>query len=138
MCAYVNLVEQEKFLKKNKGKKIVTVYKIMSIDNTLKMFRLISPYVYHMYFPGIIKSDSRAKLQTQNNREINKGIHCYISLKWAKFKQERFLGENTTIIKLEANMSDLICVGYNDEVVFRKVKLHENEYKRIQNEKNSN
>lgn len=124
MCAYVDLEKQAAFLEKHKGKKTVKIYKLFYFDEWTGDLK--SLYMNCIYLPGIIKSGSRAKLQTQNKREINKGIHAYTSLKVA----QSYSCYDDIICVLEANLKDLICVGTDNDCVFKKVTLSEREYNR--------
>lgn len=128
MCAYVNIKQQNEFLNKHRNHKTVTVYKVLVNNNGI----LISPYYYTQYLPGWIKSNSRAKLQSKDLREINKGIHVFINKKSA----ELLASYGRVYVKMTANLEDLICVGDND-AVFKKVYLSQKEYERAVEENKS-
>lgn len=125
MCAYVNIECQNKFLKKHKNHKTVSVYKYLIKDGN----KLTSPFYYEEYKPGIIQSNSKAELQTKNGKEINRGIHTYLSSQ--KATDSSVHGD--AIVKFEANIEDLICIGYDDEAVFTKVSLSKSEYEKAIN-----
>lgn len=122
MCAYVNVEATQKFLKKHKNHKSVTVYKYLIQDGD----SLYSPFFGHKpWLPGEIKSNSTAKLQTQNGKEINRGIHVYLTSEDALNNAASM----ETVIQLKANIEDLICVDGDDNVaVFTKVELSKAEY----------
>ena len=126
MCTNVRLDLQEKFLKKHKGKKTVTVYKYLTKEDG----ELSSPFYTKTWKPGEIKSNSSAKLQSKDGREINRGIYTYTRLQNAKCGM---IESYEVVVKLTANIKDLICIGgYADEqiAVFSKVTLSESEYKK--------
>ena len=124
MCATVNLNKQEKFLKNHNKNDIINVYKYVKPDYYGGIVELHSPfYPRKPYKPGIIKSDSTAKLQKINGKDINRGIHVLLSRQQAILQAE----DGEIIIRLKAKISDLICVGYND-AVFSKVEFLKKDY----------
>lgn len=135
MCAFVDIKAQQKFLSKHKNHKTVTVYKVLCRKQNMlntDYYTLVSPYINeNKYFIGINKSNSRAKLQTQKNREINKGIHTFIHKCDADSLAIRNNYKNWFVVKVKAEMKDLICVGVYDEAVFKKITLPESEVKRV-------
>lgn len=127
MCTNVKLNLQEKFLKKNKGNKTVTVYKYLKKEDGA----IVSPFYTKTWKPGVAKSNSCAKLQTQNGREISRGIYTYLNVRDAK---SNVVEPYECVVKLTANISDLICVGgWDDEpiAVFSKVTLSQSEYDKV-------
>lgn len=122
MCAYVNLAATNAFVKKHKKNKTVTVYKYLTIEDGV----LRSPFRYNKWLPGVIKSNSKAKLQIMKGREINRGIHVYLNRKDAEDN-----ADGDIVVKLTAKIEDLICLGILDEAVFRSVTFSKAEYNRI-------
>lgn len=123
MCAWVDLDKTKAFLKKAKGQKIVTVYKYLRIIDG----ELSSPfYTKTKWKPGVIKSNSRAKLQTTHNKAIHKGIHVLLNKKTAMYHKD----DDEVVVKLTAQVKDLICVGGSD-AVFRNVTLSKAEYDKV-------
>lgn len=121
MCAYVNIKKQNEFLNKYRNHKRVTVYKVLVNNDGI----LTSPYYSTQYLPGWIKSDSKAKLQSQDYREINKGIHAFLNKEDAELASYY----NRVFVKVTANLEDLICVGDNC-AVFKQVYFSQKEYER--------
>lgn len=122
MCAYVSVEATQKFLKKHKNHKSVTVYKYLIQDGN----SLYSPFFGNKsWLPGEIKSNSTSKLQTRNNIEINRGIHVYLTRQDAVDNADI----DEKIIQLTAKIEDLICVDGDDNIaVFTKVELSKAEY----------
>lgn len=122
MCALVDAELTKKYVNKKKNTTYVKVYKRLTVDNN----KLLAPFMYTEYKPGINKSNSRAKLQTKNSAEINRGIHVYPN----KEDASRRVRGWEVIVEMKAKISDLICLGSCDEAVFRKVELSQKEYDR--------
>lgn len=128
MCLVNSKEGVEKFLKKRRGNKWVTLYKGVNIILKPEGFGLIqnvfTQHQNYIYKPRWNKSTSDVKkVCKQERRKIRHGIHCFTNPKHVKC--------GTKVIKLKALLSDLIGVSArNEECVFSKVWLSEKEYKR--------
>lgn len=139
MCCYGKLKLTQDFLKKNRRRKTIEVYKLVqkydvrTYSYTFVRTRLNGIYRSSFeYKPGIIKSRTEKKIITKDE-EIKNGIHVWLSFSSAKGHQ-RQTACGYKIIKLTADVSDLIGVGLfdserrKDNAVFKKVYLSQREY----------
>lgn len=122
MCAIIVLEDTKNFLKANKNRKTVKVYKNLDLIDG----ELTSPIYSHIWKPGENKSNSRAGLQKRDYTKISKGIHTYLTREEAEFWND----PPRVVVELTAFIEDLI--GVDDLVgVFKKVYLSKKEYESV-------
>lgn len=128
MCCTPNLSDTFKFLKQNKRRKTVKVYKVLRGETSL-----YSPYQYKTYKPGVNNSNSRrAKPLLREESLIEKGIHVFLNRAGANYLVNL---EGGRVVEFIAKIKDFICVGRygdrTDNAVFRRVYLSKKEYDRL-------
>lgn len=145
MCLIVDAAKTKAWIEKNKGKKSIRVYKLLEApelldsqgkvicnklgESTLDYKKLVSPYRNFEYKPGVIKSVSRVKgLCLKAGREINIGIHTYAN-KCRAIGNLKYKYTSYRLVELLVDFDDFIAAG-DDDLVFRKVRLTENAYKK--------
>lgn len=145
MCLTVDAAKTKAWIKKNRGKKSIRVYKLLEIpelldsqgkiilnklgESTRDYKKLVAPYRNSEYKPGVIKSGSRVKgLCLTQGREINIGIHTYANQCLA-IVSLTFSNKFYRLVELRVDFDDFIAAG-NEDLVFRKVRLTEHAYKK--------
>ena len=138
MCLAKNKDATKKFLKKNKNKKKVVVWKLYRIYDDGEVY----PPYYHIYTvkPGVIKSNRTSiKHDLGDSRSINavnRGIHVFINRKAARHDLRTwFQGLKTKVFKCEAMVEDLVAVGgghrlSTSEAVFMKIFISPEEFEK--------
>lgn len=137
MCLYVNVAKTKAWMKKNRGKKNIRVYKLLELmperdENDYPKVvdygyvycqdRLKAPYRNFEYKPGVFVSKSRIKKQClKAGRDINPGIHTYKNRKTALEHLEG-AEESYRLVELRVDAKDFIAAGRCD-LVFRQAKL---------------
>jgi len=135
MCLFNDPNDVKDFLKKNRKRKTITVYKRLNKVTTregeypaVKYTTILrAPYMETEYKPGVIQSSSRRSKPCEKYDSIGPGIHCYLSLD----KAERTLafGGHQIIATMTVNVKDVLGVSY-DVAVFKSAKLSKKEYER--------
>lgn len=134
MCLKTDKKLTEEWLasKKNCTRKVV-VYKVLKLNSGYLRNWLSSPYRSMVYKPGVHKSNSRThKICMSTGRKVRKGIHCFLTFAEAQKLCNNAWGlEHCKIVKVYADVKDLIAVGYfiqYQSIVFKKVTLTQHEY----------
>jgi len=84
MCLTSKAADVKDFLKRNKGKEFVKVYKYLKAKtNRQGRSVLIAPYMKVRYYAGELDLTDRVLDQNRlkNNIKVSKGFHCYLSPK---------------------------------------------------------
>jgi hypothetical protein len=133
MCCYHRNDWTEEFLKNNKGKKEIIVYKVYENLNN----ELVTPFMCKKFKPGLIKSNSTGKRCKVDQKIIYRGIHVFLSRKDCKCCiEDIYSGRNRIIVPVTVKLSELISVGGFDSrdsdrcAVFKSVYLAEADYNR--------
>lgn len=123
MCCVSSKSNTEAFLKKNRRRKTVTVYK--KLNRSIVNETLFAVYFGKEYKPGENKSNSNRKLVKSHGVEVNRGIHVWLNPGLISSI------EAGVTIKFTALLKDLVCVGVNsNHAVFTKVTLARSEYEK--------
>lgn len=129
MCLYGDFKLTQKFLKENKNKKNITVYKVFAKIFDYKKKPGVYSLVYNKkWHRGINKSNSKRKiLPIQEDELVSRGIHVYLNkedaIRVASYSSIRF------IVEMKASLKDLIAVegdstlGEFREATFTKVDI---------------
>ena len=113
-----NKENTEKFLKKNKNKKLVKVYKVLDISNK-------SPYMNKLYTVGENNAGKleRKQIPINRNQDIAKGIHVHLTLTSARIMETHYYYNRKTV-EAWVRPSDLIGVSLdNNKAVFTKIYI---------------
>ena len=139
MCLYANITKTAAFVKKHKKSTKIVVYKVIrgrfdpnnSDPNTNIRYAPCSWHWNFFWKPGVNRSGAKIPKSLVPFKEINKGIHVFLSRKHAAFS-----GYNSNnpgqayIMPLSVDLADLIAVS-DTEAVFTKVTLNESTYKKL-------
>jgi len=125
MCCRAKLNLTKNFLRRNREKKSITVYKVLTRYGR-------SPYMNYAWCPGILSINiDRIKKDT----DITHGYHVWLSRKSAETHANRH--NYCVVVPVHVRPKDVIGVGYfddygeNDNAVFNRVSLHTRDYNRI-------
>jgi len=136
MCMTANDYETKKFVKRNKSKKEITVWKVYRVrQNIVNPCWMAGDAVKQ----GRIKSDRERRhndymdesFQDGYVRGIFRGIHVFLTRQGAR--EYAYHGEN--VFKCKAQMSDLVAiggvdVGSYDRAVFMNIHITKEEFLR--------
>lgn len=144
MCLIFEPRHRVETLKRQTKPKIRTFYKVVSAvtppilvrdyytsygycpEKYDKIKELTTPYFYHKYVPGIIKSNRRSRDVGKSVKEINRGIHVCTTLKRARVLASQ--SRNRVIIEVQCDDRDLVMLNDN-EAVYMKITILEESYK---------
>lgn len=124
MCLNNNCDDVADFLKKNRRRKIVKVYKLLNRNIRASNPFLYSPYYGKEYIVGENRSNSKRKKPSLKDEKIERGIHVFLDRDAAYFKLHYMDGY--IIVEFTAKVKDVIGVK-NSHAVFRRVYLSKKE-----------
>ncbi len=125
MCLYRNVNFTEKFKQRNKNKREIIIWKVVSrsLNNSSK-FKYVTPCRYTNVNAGWFKGVGKIN----QGEEINGGvIHAFTNRQDARNYYDKCSYEK--VIKCKALMKDLIAVGNNRDVCFTKIWIPKEELK---------
>lgn len=126
MCLTIDKNFESKFRQRNKGKKTITVYKVLvlRVNRNNKAF-FAAPITLYKYKAGWNKSNRKRvvlNVAEINNRSIDYGIHVFTN----KSSALSFCNAEEYVFACKANMKDLIAAGSafkNRSAAFMKIFL---------------
>lgn len=124
MCLYYDKDASQDFVRKNRNKQFVWMYKKVYHHSDV----LVSPVYSYQWQPGINKSLSRNKYKPNRRSDcrINVGIHVYCKLQTA-LNSFTCYQHKTKYLRVRCYLKDFIGMGCR-EAVFTKVYLSKTEY----------
>ena len=137
MCLVNKPDDVKKFLKKKGKQKTISAWKVFRVEDKYTIDCMVhclysKIYGHLKWKSGWNKSDSKAGTVQTRLKEINRGIHVYLS------KPSLFgIPGNCRLVRVQCYISDLIGVGVHNnglsrslQAVFKKAYLSKSEYKK--------